>query len=112
MRSKGGDRMEDVKCQAQGCVGSANESGYCEQHDPYRVKVPTNGIGITLYVIGALSILIGVITIFTSFLTAGLPLVVSGIAFLGFGEVVNLLQKISHVKYVQYQHDRMRADRQ
>lgn len=102
-------KFDDLKCKMDLCAGSANDSGYCEEHDPNRVFVPSNGIGTTVFVVGIISIVAGVFSIFGS-IGFGISLIVSGIAFLGFSEIINLLQKIAHVSYMQYRDNRKRIE--
>ncbi len=88
--------MEDVKCKSKSCILSANESGYCDRHDPNFKPVPTSGIGVTLMVIGIIAFIVGILVFFFSFTTSVL-LIVSGALLLGISEIISLLQKLIHV---------------
>jgi len=94
-------KIDGVKCKVPNCVGSANDSGYCIEHDLNRPLIPSNGIGVIVFIMGVISLVGGIFTIFSHVLF-GITLIVIGIALLGFSEIINLLHRIAHISYEQY----------
>ncbi len=77
------------------CGREANETGFCDRHDPRVARRQINVIGSLVFILGIIAVNVGIFTLWTS-VTIGIAVILSGIGIVALSEIIYLLQRILH----------------